>query len=67
MNTPTISHDRHDESLEAKARWFQSLSIEERMELLCEFTDLMLALDPDIARRKDARPVEGRVLVLTAE
>ncbi len=63
----SVSHDRHDESLEAKARWFQSLSIEERMELLCEFTDLMLALNPDIARRKDAQPVEGRVLVLTAE
>ncbi len=67
MVSLSVSHDRHDESLEAKARWFQSLSIEERMELLCEFTDLMLALNPDIARRKDAQPVEGRVLVLTAE
>lgn len=66
MVTPSISHDRKDESLEAKARWFQSLSVEERMNLLCEFTDLMLALNPDIARQKDAQPVEGRILVLTA-
>ena len=38
--TKPISHDRRDESIEAKARWFQSLSLPERMELLCEFTDL---------------------------
>ena len=67
MGVPSISHDRSEESLEAKARWFQSLSLEERMDLLCEFTDLMLALNPDIARQKDAQPVEGRVLVLELE
>ncbi len=33
-----ISHDRQDESLEAKVRWFQSLSIDERMQVFCELT-----------------------------
>ena len=67
MSTFSISHDRSEESPEAKARWFQSLSIEERMELLCAFTDMILALNPDIVEQKDAQPVAGRVLVLTAE
>ena len=67
MLVPSVSHDRSEESLEAKARWFQSLSIKERMELLCEFTDMILALNPDIVEQKDAQPVAGRVLVLTAE
>jgi hypothetical protein len=38
----TISHDRYEETLEAKARWFQSLSLAERMDLLCFFADLIL-------------------------
>ncbi|MEA3338993.1 MAG: hypothetical protein U9R15_03410 [Chloroflexota bacterium] len=67
MSDFAISHDRSEESLEAKARWFQSLSIKERMGLLCAFTDLILALNPDIVEQKDAQPVAGRVLVLSAE
>ena len=31
---PSISHDRQEETPEAKARWFQSLSMSERMDLL---------------------------------
>jgi hypothetical protein len=41
-----VSHDRRDESPMAKARWFQALALEDRMELLCLFTDLALAADP---------------------
>jgi len=67
MSTFSISHDRSEDSIEAKARWFQSLSIKERMELLCAFTDLILALNPNIVEQKDAQPIAGRVLVLTAE
>ena len=37
-----VTHDRHDESIEQKARWFQSLPLSERMEMLCSFTDLAL-------------------------
>ena len=49
---------------EAKAIWFQSLTLTERMELFCAFTDLILAANPRIVERKDAQPIEGRVLVL---
>lgn len=60
-----ISHDRQEETPEAKARWFQSLSLEERMEMLCEFTDLILENNPQIVEQKDAQPIAGRVRVLT--
>jgi hypothetical protein len=61
----TISHDRRDETPEAKARWFQSLSLPERMDLLCFFTDLVLSNNPQILERKDAQPIEGRIRVLS--
>ncbi len=62
-----ISHSWEAESIEQKARWFQSLSLEERMELFCQYTDLLLALNPEILeqKRRNAQPVEGRVLVVT--
>jgi len=60
-----ISHDRNEETLEAKARWFRSLSMAERMELFCEFTDLILSVNPEIVNQKpDAQPTSGRVCVL---
>jgi hypothetical protein len=59
-----VSHDRADESLEAKARWFRSLSVEERLEVLCELTDLALSVNPDLPKRKHAESVPGRVQVL---
>lgn len=61
----TISHDIAEETSEAKARWFQSLSLSERMDLLCLFTDLVLENNPLIAERKDAEPIAGRVRVLS--
>ncbi|HSL81178.1 MAG TPA: hypothetical protein VLF66_00290 [Thermoanaerobaculia bacterium] len=59
-----VSHSREDESLEAKARWFQSLALEERMAYLCELTELALQNDPHIAEAKDAPATPGRVRVL---
>ena len=41
MTNQAISHDYQEETIEAKARWFQALSLAERMELLCLFTDLI--------------------------
>ena len=63
--TPTVSHDRQEESPQAKARWFQSLTLAERMEMLCFFTDLILVNNPDIVEQRHAQPVTGRVLVLS--
>lgn len=60
-----ISHDRLDETPEAKARWFQSLSLLERMDLLCFFTDLILSNNPQIVEQKRAQPIAGRIRVLT--
>lgn len=62
----SISHLREDETIEAKARWFQSLTLEERMDMLCAFTEFLLSTNPEIAEKKNAQPIEGRFLVLSA-
>lgn len=62
--TPSVSHDRQEETPEAKARWFQSLSLEERMDYFCAVTDLILENNPDIVNTKDAQPSAGRVRVV---
>lgn len=67
MQEGTISHDRDEESPEGKARWFQSLPLEERMRLLCEYTDLILGVNPAVMEQRNAEPVEGRIRVLSAE
>ena len=61
---PSISHDRSDETVEAKARWFQSLSMSERLETFCEFYELAVALNPDLRGKRHAQRSEGRVRVL---
>ena len=62
----SVSHDRGEESPEAKARWFRSLSMPERMDMLCAFTDLALTVNPDLQERKVAQPVKGRIQVISA-
>ena len=64
MNTG-VSQTRAEETPEAKARWFQSLSLSERMDLLCWFTDLILSNNPKIVEHKDAQPASGRVRVVS--
>ncbi len=61
----SISHDRREESPEAKARWFRGLSLAERMELLCELTELALSRNPDLAKKLDDTPSSGRVQVIS--
>lgn len=65
MNTQ-LSHDRAEETIEAKTLWFRSLSLAERMEIFSAFTELLLMTNPKIVEQKHAEPVEGRVRVLTA-
>ena len=62
----SISHDRREETPEAKVRWFRSLPMSERMEMLCEFTELALTVNPALQERKDAQPVTGRIQVISA-
>lgn len=61
----SVSHDRNDESAEAKVRWFRSLELSERMEMLCSFTDLALTVNPELQEQKNAQPVKGRIQVLS--
>ena len=60
-----ISHSRSDETPEAKARWFQSLSLTERMEMLCNFTDMILQNNPNIINQKNVKQITGRIRILT--
>jgi hypothetical protein len=62
-----VSHDFRDERLEAKIRWFQSLSLEERMDLFVAFTNLILENNPDIVKQKYVRPASERVRVISKE
>jgi len=64
--TKTIEHDRSQESMEAKTRWFRSLSVDERMDVFCSFTDLALSVNPKLKDRNHAEPIAGRVQVLSA-
>lgn len=61
----SVSYDRREETPEAKAKWFQSLSIEERMEVLCYFTDLALSINPKLPDLKDAQQTKGRIQILS--
>jgi hypothetical protein len=60
-----ISHDIDDESMEAKVLWFRTLPISERMDILCNYTDLALELNPDLAGKKDAQSTKRRVRILS--
>ena len=60
-----VSHSRELETPEAKARWFQSLPLAIRMELLCAYTDLVLENRPDLVEKKGGpHSISGRILVL---
>ena len=61
-----ISHDRSDETIEAKARWYQALTLAERMDIFCAVTDLALELNPQLPDKKYAQQTQGRVRVLSA-
>ena len=63
----SVSHDIRDESLKAKARRFQSLSLEERMDVFVAFTNLILENNPEIVKRKYVRPASERVRVISKE
>jgi hypothetical protein len=63
----SISHDIRDESLAAKARWFQSLPLEERMDVFVAFTNLILENNPDVVKKKYVRPASERIRVISKE
>ncbi len=67
MTATTISHDRQEETVETKVRWFRSLPLAQRMELLCCFTDMILATDPKVAELRHAQPVAGRGRIVSLD
>lgn len=60
-----VSHDWAEETPEAKARWFRSLSMTDRMQILCELTDLALSVNPSLQEKKRAQPTPGRIQVIS--
>ena len=62
----SVSHARAEETPEAKARWFRSLSMAERMQMLCDLTDLALSINPALLEKKRAEPAPGRIQVISA-
>lgn len=61
----SISHDRGEESPDAKARWFQSLTVEERMQIFCSVIDLAVQVTPSLLEGSHAQPIAGRVQVIS--
>ena len=60
----TVSYGRTEETPEAKARWFQSLTVEERMDVLCYFTDLALSINPKLPDLKDAQQTRRGIQII---
>jgi hypothetical protein len=60
----SISRDIMDESLDAKARWFKSLPLEERMDVVA-FTNLILENNPDVVNKKYVRPASEHIRVIS--
>ncbi|AGK04892.1 hypothetical protein [Meiothermus ruber] len=63
----SVSHDRAEETLQAKARWFRSLTLEERMDYLVMMTDLILQNNPSAlakAAKDDAASPQKRIRVV---
>ena len=61
-----ISHNPSDETIEAKVKWFRTLNLSERMELLCAYTDLALELNPQLPDKKHAQQAKRRIQILSA-
>jgi hypothetical protein len=61
----TISHNWEEETPEAKTLWFRSLRMEDRMQILCDLTDLALSVNPHLPEKKDAKPIPGRIQVIS--
>ena len=61
----SVSYGRAEESAEAKARWYQSLPMAERLEVFCSFCDLILSVNPGIVDRKNAEQARKGVRILS--
>jgi hypothetical protein len=60
-----VTHSREEETIEAKARWFQSLSIKERAEMLNSYTDMILEINPQIEEQKSSQSAKGSIRIVS--
>ena len=60
------SHNRNDETIEAKVKWFRTLNLTERMDMLCAYTDLALELNPQLPDKEHAQQAKRRIQILSA-
>jgi len=66
MTNQLLSHERSEDTIEAKTRWFRSLPLSERMEIFCEFTELALSLNPKLFGMKNAPQIKRRIQIVSA-
>ena len=64
MPDPSVSHDFAEEDILAKARWFRTFTSEERLRMLIDWADTMLALNPEIEEVGRARAIAGRIQII---
>ena len=63
-----ISHKWKEETTDEKTRWFKTLPLSERMDMLCYFTDMVLNVNPEIVElKKYAQPTLRRVRIVSKE
>ncbi len=65
VNAIRISHDLRDESIENKARWYQSLTVPKRIDVFCSITNLALTVNPGLVEKKNAQLPQGRFQILS--
>ena len=61
----SVSHDWAEETPEAKARWFRTLTMADRMQIVCELTDLALSINPSLPEKNRAQPTAGRIQIIS--
>lgn len=64
MTLEPVSHSYEEETIEAKAAWFRTLTIEERLRVLDEFYRLAITLNPKLVGGRDAGPPGASVRVI---
>ena len=64
MTLEPVSHDPREEDLTSKVRWFSTLSPEERLRTLLEWSEAMQKLNPGIRDVGRHAAVKGRIQIV---
>jgi DNA replication initiation complex subunit (GINS family) len=63
--TSSISRAFEEETLEAKARWFQSLTDDERMEIFDSLTEMISENNPTIIEQSYVEQTTRRTIIIS--